>query len=166
MYLKPSGNVRFFSSSPCMTVSANNRLIYKRGSSEMSHTLLKKSPAGLNTMLSDIFTLFKATTGGYLALEFPFAGDVELFETVPIRQPFQQKNLCWDGCTFGRVQLSMLLPTETMLDPKFCCRARIWAPFISQYPSKNHILGIWNHFPHPYTTMAQMMMMNQGIAAL
>ena len=38
MYLKPLGNVNYFSSSPCMMVSANNGFIYKRGSSAQLYT--------------------------------------------------------------------------------------------------------------------------------
>ncbi len=43
-------------------------------------------------MLGDVFSLSKFRAGPWM-----------LNQPIILRQPFQQKNLCWDDCTFGRV---------------------------------------------------------------
>ncbi len=55
-------------------------------------------------MLGDIFSLSKFSQPEQISSNIDFTtGPWMLNQPIILRQPFQQKNLCWDDCTFGRV---------------------------------------------------------------
>ncbi len=54
-------------------------------------------------MLGDIFSLFKFGQPEQFSSVNITSGTRMLNQPILLRPPIQQKNLCWDDCTFGRV---------------------------------------------------------------